>query len=226
MLTGADQLPPAGRVAVWIRWLWIRPPLNTAPAQTAVALPWESTATYGQAARTPVAESVTGADQIPPDERVEPSIAPLCSSSQTAVAPPWGSSAMCGDRAAFLGGDRATGADQLPPADRVALWTTERQPSSRSKSQTAVTLPSGPAATSAEPAPAAERVTGADQLSLRPSGSRSGRPRRDPHGAPRWPSRCPGDRRRSAIHRHLPNRQRKGMEWTKVRRLAAPRSRR
>ena len=134
------------------------------PAQTAVALPWESTATCGQSARTPVAESVTGADQIPSDERVELSTAPLYSSSQTAVAPPWGSSAICGDRAAFLGGDRETGADQFPPTERVALWTTERQPSSRSSSQTAVTLPSGPATTSGEPAPAAERVTGADQL--------------------------------------------------------------
>lgn len=129
-----------------------------------MALPWASTATCGQAPLTPLAESVTGADQIPPDERVELSIAPLYFSSQTAVAPPWGSSAICGDRAAFLGGDTVTGADQLPPVGRVALWTTERQPSSRSKSQTAVTVPSGPAARSPGHAPAAERVTGGDQL--------------------------------------------------------------
>jgi hypothetical protein len=116
MLTGADQVPPAGRVAVWIRRL-----VDALPAQTAVALPWESTATCGQPPTTPLAESATGADQIPPDVRVELSIAPLYSSLQTAVAPPWGSSAIWRYWAAFLGGDRVTGTDQVPPADRVAL---------------------------------------------------------------------------------------------------------
>src|SRR6201999_2151836 len=150
ILTGADHVPPAGRVAVRIRRSCVRnrPLWESLPAQIAVALPWESTATCGQSARSPGAESVTGGDQIPSDERVELSTAPRYSSYQTAVAPPCESTAICGDRAAFVGGERDTDADQLPPTGRVALWTTERLPSSLSKSQTAVTLPSGPATTS------------------------------------------------------------------------------
>src|SRR5262249_35809425 len=131
-LTGADQLPPAGRIAPSIRL-----PLGLEFVQTAVALPCASTATCGSWAHSPVAERVTGAAHLPPAVRVALWIAPPLSSSQTTVAPPWGSSAICGELASCLTGERSTGADQLPPAGRVALWTTDRLPPSLSKSQTA-----------------------------------------------------------------------------------------
>ena len=154
--TGVVQLPPAARVED----VTIQPELSWR-CQTAVVVPWRSTASCGVSKTSPVDRS-TGAVHAPPLGRdaVWTPYAPPLKLPQIAVAVPAGSTTTRGLARGPATVDRSTGAAHVPPAGRVAAWTTAPA------THVAVALPAGSTATSVIRAelPAAERSTGVVQV--------------------------------------------------------------